>query len=108
METPAPGRGASSLWFLPPPLTFLHRKLGGIGVCSLAACTKDDLINQRVGIGQDDDESPSSRSTDKRNVYNCQPLNYEDMTVKQQLLFHGLLDVSGTTAEYPEETRQAH
>jgi len=68
-------KGGSKVWFMPPPgFTLFHR--GGfwsIRKCALKYCSKKDMVEQRVGFFED-----------KRNVYNCQPLPYDEMDAEQQ------------------------
>jgi len=67
-------KGGSKVWFMPPPgFTLFHR--GGFfrRRCVLKYCSKKDMVEQRVEFGEA-----------RRNVYNCQPLPYDEMTPAQQ------------------------
>jgi len=71
--------GLSRTWFLPPAGVMIYRvkwyrRL--LRRCKFRACDAQDMWTERIGFG------PSP--TDKTNVYNCQPLAYEDMTSEMQ------------------------
>lgn len=69
--------GGSRVWMLPPPnMKFERSRWNFIRPCSLKSCTKADRLAQRIGFGKSDYHG---KDRGDPNVYNCQPLNYEDM-----------------------------
>jgi len=91
----APSTGSSEFWYMPPPMLKYSRKLVK---CRLMACSQDDIDNQKVGFGRD--SRTFGRLADP-NVYNCQPLTFEQMTVTQQEAFTQNLFCTGVLDEYP-------
>jgi len=79
--------GGSPVWFLPPPLFKVQRKFLK---CSLKPCEEGEVSAQQVGIG-------GKRG---KNIYNCQPLIWEDMGEGQQSSLVTALAQSGVGAEY--------
>merc|ERR1719277_50950 len=74
-------QGGSKLWFLPPPMLRLKHEWGE---CVLEACDKDHLEAQQVGLVA---SAKLKKYPGKANVYNCQPLSFEDMTMDQKQKF---------------------
>jgi len=64
-------------WFLPPPT---HRCVYKWRKCTLDACSKENLQQQRVGTFG----TTTWFKTGNTQVYNCQPLLQVDMTAKQK------------------------
>jgi len=94
-------QGGSLLWFLPPPGTHLHHHYGS---CIVAPCKLDETRAQLVGLGG---SSKSWKYSGKPNVYNCQPLNFEDMSYSQKGLMLDRLKASGIGEEYSEALERA-
>jgi len=93
--------GGSLLWFLPPPGTHLHHHYGS---CIVAPCKPEDTLIQLVGLG---DSSRSRKYPGVSNVYNCQPLNFEDMSGSQKSLMIDRLQASGIGEEYSDAFKLA-
>lgn len=69
--------GGSQVWFLPPPgVKVVRTGWYRARRCLFAECDRNDMLGQKVGFG------PSP--TDRSNVYNCQPLPFEQMDDEQQ------------------------
>lgn len=88
--------GGSPLWFLPPPMLRLKHSWGK---CVLDACDKDHIETQQVGLGA---SAKLDKYPGKVNVYNCQPLRFEEMTSEQKQKFVTALRETGIFNEYPE------
>jgi len=86
--------GGAPLWFLPPPGTHMHHHWDK---CIIAPCKSQDALAQHVGFGG---SAKSSKYIGKPNVYNCQPLNFEDMSVSQMDLMIQRLESTGVGEEY--------
>jgi len=86
--------GGSPVWFLPPPgLRMQHR--GWLRGCRLTKCVgqldrEDGPLVQQVGFG----------GKDKRDIFNCQPLTFENMSVDQRRALLEALTDSGIPSEY--------
>lgn len=85
--------GGSPVWFLPPPMLRLKHSWGK---CVIDACKPEHVRKQLVGFG----ESAKKKYPGKPNVYNCQPLTYEEMTENQKTSFLAALLASGVFKEY--------
>eukprot|EP00929_Paragymnodinium_shiwhaense_P011964 TRINITY_DN11842_c0_g1_i1.p1 TRINITY_DN11842_c0_g1~~TRINITY_DN11842_c0_g1_i1.p1 ORF type:complete len:931 (-),score=211.02 TRINITY_DN11842_c0_g1_i1:129-2921(-) len=68
-------------WFMPPPLYKCGYHLGS---CRLSACSRDSILEQRVG--KYGTESVFSGENETQ-VYNCQPMLTQDMTALQRKRF---------------------
>jgi len=99
--------GGSELWFMPPPgLKLTHKKWSFFNNCKVAPCTKKELLTQRVAFGRSDDDKGY---TGRPNVYNCQPLNFEDMSADEkgamvqelQKTIEGEYDITELQKQYP-------
>ena len=76
--------GGSSVWFMPPPGVMVKKRSwyrSTIRRCEFSQCEQEDMMRQRVGFGAPKGESG------RPNVYNCQFLEFDDMSAKQQKLF---------------------
>lgn len=83
--------GLSRYYFVPPPgLKMRRRGSARMSWCALAPCTTEELLAQKVGLGNDDEKSPA-----KPNVYNCQPLTFKNMDGAQREKFRNKLKESG-------------
>lgn len=80
-------KGGSPLWFVPEAGLKFERKMFG---CDLEACSNEEMLHQVVGIDKEDGKT----------FYNCQPLNYEEMTNSQRQQFVDALSASGVENEY--------
>jgi len=58
-------------WFMPPPGFFLDHRAWRTRKCVLKSCARPDILAQRVEFTETE-------------VYNCQFLSYDDMSVSQQ------------------------
>lgn len=84
--------GGSKVWFMPPPgFKLFHRGFWSFRKCALKFCSKSDMLAQRIEFGED-----------KRNIYNCQPLPYDEMTETQKGLYEAELRKT-IPEEYAEE-----
>lgn len=101
--------GGSPLYFLPPPgLMLKHRKRDLFRRCMITTCDHGDIMTQKVGFGRSAD---TGGYRGVPNVYNCQPLNFEDMDSVQKGKFVQELsktvrtehDLSALTSEFPLE-----
>jgi len=88
--------GGSQLWFLPPPMLRLKHSWGK---CVLEACKQEHVAAQQVGLVA---SKNTNKYPGKANVYNCQPLAFDEMTPKQQEDFLDALRASGAFEEYKE------
>jgi len=88
--------GGSELWFLPPPMLRLKHSWGK---CVLEVCKPEHVAAQQVGFVA---SSKTSKYPGKANVYNCQPMAYDEMTAKQKVDFLDALRISGVFEEYDE------
>merc|ERR1712129_30110 len=79
--------GGSQVWFLPSPLMKVEKRFQ---ICSLRPCSEEDKSSQKVGFGGVDDQ----------NIYNCQPLIWEDMDETQQTKLTDALSGTGVNQEY--------
>jgi len=71
-------KGGSPAWFMPPAGLKLRPNRGMFKFCQLETCSPDELAGQVVGYrGQ--------------SLLNCQPLHWQDMDLKQRLVFATLL-----------------
>lgn len=86
--------GRSPVWFLPPPgLRMKHSR----GQCVLDVCKTEDYLAQRVGLGRSENDV---RYDGSPNVYNCQPLSFEEMTRQQKSALLVRLNETGIADEY--------
>jgi len=79
--------GGSPVWFLPPQLMKVEKRFQ---MCSLKPCSKDEIASQKVGFG----------GKENQNIYNCQPLIWEDMEEIQQTKLMEVLRSTGVHEEY--------
>jgi len=80
------------VWFMPSAnLKYSYSTLGG---CSIEACTADENRLQLVGFGSND------KAGKLREVFNCQPLAYEEMVAKERQSFLLELQKTGVGEEY--------
>lgn len=79
--------GHSKVWFLPPPGMQVRRKF--FRKCVLEGCDLENDFAQTVGF-----------SSDQKNVYNCQPMNFERMTPAQRINYIDAIAASGMEQEY--------
>merc|ERR1712014_134837 len=87
--------GGSPLWFLPPPmLKMSHSK----AKCILKACKPTELWEQKVGFGKN--ERSENKYPGIPNVYNCQPLTFDEMTRGQRKEMVKRLEATGVSSEY--------
>jgi len=93
-------------WMMPPP-GLKYKK--GLLRCKLESCTAEEMAVQKVGFGNDAGfHSPSGQSE----VYNCQPLAWEEMSLKQRVEYLSILSNTGVSKEYDlspalDESRKA-
>jgi hypothetical protein len=86
--------GGSPVWFLPPPGLRMHHSKGK---CILNVCKTEDYLAQRVGLGRSVNDW---RYDGNPNVYNCQPLAFEEMTRQQKSALLIRLNETGVSEEY--------
>jgi len=86
--------GGSPVWFLPPPGLRMHHSKGK---CILNVCKVEDYLAQRVGFGRSENDW---RYDGKPNVYNCQPLSFEELTQQQKSAMLVRLKETGVADEY--------
>jgi hypothetical protein len=83
--------GGSPLWFLPPPLMKMaHYK----GKCILQGCEISEMWSQQIGAG------PAEKHAGNPNVYNCQPLTWEEMSLENRRTVIDRLKTNGIASEY--------
>lgn len=77
----------------PPGLKYSKGLLG----CKIDACTIDEIRLQKIGFGnQVGFNSPNGQVE----VYNCQPLSWEEMTLEQRQGYMSILANTGVGKEY--------
>jgi len=86
---PSP-KGRSPLWFMPPPMLKATKKGFFLRSCTLRSCSPAEQRIQKVGFG----------GSSSRDVFNCQPLIYADMTADQKKLYLLDLHETGVGDEY--------
>merc|ERR1712129_613323 len=79
--------GGSPVWFLPSPMMKVERRFQ---ICSLRPCSEEEKSSQKVGFGGEDNQ----------NIYNCQPLIWEDMDETQQTKLTDAMSNTGVNEEY--------
>lgn len=74
-------------WMMPPPGLKFSKKFMR---CVLTSCSASEKAFQQIGFSDDDNSE----------VYNCQPLSFEEMKPKQQYLYLSTLFYTDVASEY--------
>lgn len=86
-------KGGSQVWFMPPPGMTVHYRVwyrSFFRRCEYKSCGKEDAMQQKIGFGR---PSKQGAVLEKggANIYNCQPLVYEQMNTDLQLEFRTII-----------------